>query len=297
MPHDRHKIRHRAHPFKQKVTPFPLPHQISSLFPPLGGEGQGGGKNRAREGGIGILYGVGIGPGDPELMTLKAVKALREADVIFAPVSGGDSVSCARRIIRGVVGESKRIIGVEFPMTKDKKTLRAHWRKAAASIAHTVNAGRTAAFVTIGDPLIYSTYIYLLRILRRDYPEIKTMTIPGISAFNAAGARLQMPLVEGDETMAVLPAGKDPGKVRKFLREFDTVVLMKVGVKLESIRRILREMKLLKNAVLVSRVGHPDETVVEDISSLEGKEAGYLSVIIVKKDITSYPFPCAIAGG
>ncbi len=236
------------------------------------------------------FYGIGIGPGDPQLMTLKALNALKEADVIFAPRSGEDTTSCARAIISKVLKKRKKIVELKFPMTRDKGVLTAYWQKAASKIATALKNGGNAAFVTIGDPLIYSTYIYLLDILRKQFPDIKTVTIPGISAFNAASSRLQIPLVCGNETMAVLPVANNLNKVRKFLKEFDTVVLMKIGSSLNKLIPILKEMKLIKNSILISRVGYPDETIIRDLATMKDMKPGYMSVIIIKRNLPNSLF-------
>ena len=170
-----------------------------------------------------------------------------------------------------------------FPMTKDRAILNKYWRKAADIVAKEINKGKAAAFVTIGDPFIYSTYIYLLKTIQRDFPNIKVETIPGVSAFNAAASAADLALVEGNERMAIVPVTKGLKNVREALEKFDTIVLMKVGSKLRLVASLLKELNLLKNSVLISRVGHKDERIIRNLSSLRDKKAGYLSVIIVKK--------------
>lgn len=228
------------------------------------------------------LYGVGIGPGDPKLLTLKAKEALEEADIIFAPKGSDEGISVARGIIEQVIEGKKTYIELTFPMTKDKDILKKYWRKAAQRIAGEIKKGKQAAFVTLGDPFIYSTYIYLLKILKQDFPDIKVETIPGISAFNAAASRAGFSLLEGKEKMAVLPVTETLDGIEDALDTFDTVVLMKVGAKLQKVIRLLKQKGLTQNAVLISRVGHQNEKIIRKISSIKDKELGYLSVILVK---------------
>jgi len=230
----------------------------------------------------GKLYGIGIGPGDPKLLTLRAKDALEKADTIFAPKGSDEGISVARKIIEQVIEGKKTYVELTFPMTKDKNLLRKYWKKAAQRIAGEIKKGKQAAFVTLGDPFIYSTYIYLLKMLKQDFPNIDVETIPGISAFNAAASRAQLPLVEGNEKLAIVPVSKNLTGVRKTLEEFDTVVLMKVGAKLDKIIRLLKKMRLIQRSVLISRLGQENETVVKDMSTLTDKKSGYLSVIIVK---------------
>lgn len=228
------------------------------------------------------LYGIGIGPGDPKLLTLRAIEVLNEVDTIFTPKGNEDGESFARSIIEAVSPRPKDFVELTFPMTKDKNILNRYWTLAANRIAKEVKKGNQAAFVTIGDPFIYSTYIYLLKTLERDFPEIDVETVPGISAFNAAASKVGLPLVKGDERLVILPVTKNLDGLREALKNFDTVVLMKVGSKLERVVRLLKELRLIKKAVLVSRVGHKDEKIIHNLASLKNKKAGYLSIIIVR---------------
>ena len=231
----------------------------------------------------GKLYGIGVGPGDPKLLTLRAKEILDQADVIFCPKGDEDGTSWARSIIEATTSAEKEFVELPFPMTRDKKVLKIYWEKAAKRIFQEMAKGKQGAFITLGDPFIYSTYIYLLRTLLQNYPDIEVETIPGISAFNAAAARAQVPLVQADETMAILPVRKDLRGLREALEAFDTVVLMKVGSKLDKVMALLGEMDLLEHSVLVSHLGQPGEKMIHDLSSLNtAQREGYLSVIIVK---------------
>ena len=233
--------------------------------------------------GISKLYGIGIGPGDPGLLSLKAKEILDRVETIFVPKGSEDSISLARSIVEAVTSGEKNFIELTFPMTKDKSLLDKYWSRAASRIAKEISKGKEVAFVTIGDPFIYSTYIYLLKTMRSNFPELDIETIPGISSFNAASAASDFALVEGDERLAVVPVRKDLRGLREALNEFDTVVLMKVGSKLGKVISLLKESGLIKKARLISRVGHKDQRIVKDLSLLRDKRIGYLSVIIVKK--------------
>lgn len=231
------------------------------------------------------LYGIGLGPGDPGLVTLKAKEVLDKVEVVFAPKGSDDGSSLAAAIVEAVTENKKNFIELTFPMTMDKNTLNKYWMDAARTIARHIRSGKEAAFVTIGDPSIYSTYGYLLKMMKRNFTDIDVETIPGVSAFNAASCRMQFPLVEGREKLAVIPVTGSLKGVRQALAEFDTVVLMKVGAKLNKVVRLLKELGMIDKAVLISRVGHKDEKVVRNLSLLRDKKAGYLSVILVKKGV------------
>lgn len=231
----------------------------------------------------GKLYGIGIGPGDPKLVTVRAKEILDRVDIVFAPKGREDGTSCARSIVEAVTKREKVFAELTFPMTKDKSILNRYWSRAAHRIVKEIRKGSEVAFVTIGDPFIYSTYVYLLRTLRKDFPDIKVETVPGVSAFNAAASAADLALVEGNERLAIVPVSKDLKGLKEALEDFDTVVLMKIGLKLNRVISLLKKLDLLKCAVLVSRVGHKDEKIIHDLVSLRDKKTGYLSVIIVKK--------------
>lgn len=230
----------------------------------------------------GKLYGVGIGPGDPKLLTLKAKEILERVDVIFAPKGSDDGISCARSILESALSKPKPFVELTFPMTRNKQILKSYWKKSAQRIARDVAKGKQAAFITIGDPFLYSTYIYLLETINEYFPRLDIETVPGISSFNAAASVAGFPLAEGNERLAVLPVRKGLGGLRQVLAEFDTIVLMKVGAKLDKVLELLRQVRLLKSSILVSRVGHHNERIVRDLSSIKDKKIGYLSVIIVR---------------
>lgn len=231
----------------------------------------------------GKLYGIGIGPGDPKLVTVRAREILDRVDIVFAPKGREDGTSCARSIVEAVTEREKVFVELTFPMTKDKSILNRYWSRAAHRIVKEIKKGSEVAFVTIGDPFIYSTYVYLLKTLRKDFPDIKVETVPGVSAFNAAASAADLALVEGNERLAIVPVSKDLKGLKETLEDFDTVVLMKIGLKLDIVVSLLKKLDLLKCAVLVSRVGHKDEKIIHDLTSLRDKKTGYLSVIIVKK--------------
>lgn len=231
----------------------------------------------------GKLYGVGIGPGDPKLLTLKAMEVLGQVDVIFCPKSGEEKTSVARMIVRGMIPRPKEIVEHLYPMTRNQKILNTYWQKAARVVAQKLENGKNGAFITLGDPLLYSTYIYLLETLRRDFPKIEVETIPGISAFNAAAAKVQVPLARGDERLAILPVKEDLRGIGEALKTFDTVILMKVGERLKKVMALLSDFGLLNHSVLVSHLGHPKEKVIDPLGSLKKvKREGYLSIILVR---------------
>lgn len=230
----------------------------------------------------GNFYGIGLGPGDPELLTLKAVRTIQNADRIFVPKSDSKEDSIAFEIVKEYVRD-KRVIEQIYPMTKDKSILNEAWRRAAEEIYTEVMAGYDVAYLTLGDPLTFSTYIYLLRQLNTMLPEQVIHTIPGITSYNAAACIGNYPLLTGDERLAVIPVPSDINSLRPVLESFDTVIMMKVAKKLDEVIQLLEEMKLSENTVFASYIGQKNAYITFDLLSLKGSGRGYMSVLMVKR--------------
>ena len=230
------------------------------------------------------LYAVGVGPGDPELLTLKAVRVLRAADVVVAPTGQAEAASYALGIVAGYLDRDRQqVLERVFPMSRDEEELRPHWEATAGEVAGHVRAGRTVAFITIGDPLLYSTFLYLLRILRENYPEITVDIVPGITSVFASAAAAGVPLAMAAERLAILPATYEEERLRQTLLDFDCVVLMKVSRVFDRVYALLAGLGLERQGVFVRRVGSGEEEVVTDLASLVGKRLDYLSLLIVRK--------------
>lgn len=231
----------------------------------------------------GKFYGIGVGPGSPDLLTLRAASLLQTADVVCIPRSSADNESVALKAAGAHIRAGAEIIEVSTPMTRDKDVLEAEWREGAAKIAAHLAAGRNVAFITIGDAMLFSTYTYLLKRVRALLPDAGVESVPGVTSFAAAAAHLNIPLAEGLEKLAVIPAVDDPEALRPVLAAFDNAVLMKVAGKYEEIVAILGELGLKDKAVFVSKLGYPDQFVTADLDSLVGQKRDYLSLILVKK--------------
>ncbi|MDT8422533.1 MAG: precorrin-2 C(20)-methyltransferase [Desulfuromonadales bacterium] len=227
---------------------------------------------------------VGVGPGDPELVTLKGARLLGEADVVITPVGDKGDGSIARAIVAGLVDPARQeIVEQVFPMRRDRAGLAEIRRASARMMAAHVAAGRTVAFVTLGDPFLYSTFLYVYHYLREEFPATPVEVVSGVSSIHAAAARADLPLGLADERIAILPATFEDDRLRRALADFDTVVLMKVFRVFAQVRELLRELDLLAGAVYLKRVGLPDETVVTDLDQVRDDDLDYLSLIIVKK--------------
>lgn len=231
---------------------------------------------------MGTLFGIGVGPGDPELLTLKALKILRQVPHIFAAASSKNSYSIALNIVRSHLNGAE-IENLPFPMTKDPELLAKAWEGNARRVLAVLEAERDAAFVTLGDPLTYSTFGYLLKTLQQLNPDLKVVTVPGVTSYCAAAAVSQTPLSEGEESFYVVSGALGAARLREALACTDTVVILKTYRHFPEIYQALAELNLLDCATFISRVGLEGETVVRNLRELEGRPLPYLSMIIVKK--------------
>ena len=230
------------------------------------------------------IYAVGVGPGDPELLTRKAERILRQVDVVLAPVSRPGEVSVALETAREFLDEGRQeIILHQFPMTSDKTRLIPAWQDAADLIASHVADGRDVAFITIGDPLLYSTFIYLLRIFQSSYPQLAIEIVPGISSINTAAAVSCTPLAEADERIVVIPATAGVEKLAEALARYDTVVVLKVKPLYAEILELLRQTGRERSTVFVERVGGERQKVLTGFAKMAGHVPDYLSLMIVRR--------------
>jgi precorrin-2/cobalt-factor-2 C20-methyltransferase len=243
--------------------------------------------NRTTENGrkmTGCFYGIGVGPGDPELITRKAWRILSQVPVIFVPRKAEQSEGMARSIIDSLKPpiESK-IVGLHLPMLRNRKRLEEHWQQAADTIWQHLGKGEDCAFVNVGDPLLYGSFVHVLDTLRQGHPEIEVEVVPGVSSINAAAARAIVPLGTDDDHIAIIADGFDDKILKKTLEEFDTVIFLKVNNVFDKLVRILEELDLTDKCVYVRRSTAPGEEIIRDISRLKGRKIDYFSLLIVRK--------------
>lgn len=233
---------------------------------------------------LGTLYGIGVGPGDPELMTVKGAALLGRCRHVFVPKSSRADTSLALLIAGSYLQGQAVIHELIFPMTADSVELSRRWKENAHAVAEVLAAGEDACFITLGDLFLYSTFIYLERALRDCLPGVEIVCVPGITAFSAVASLSRFPVGEAKEPVTIIPAADDLGNVRNALQTGGTVVLMKVGGRLGDILDLLEGMNVIEESIFVSRVGMADEKVETDLRKLRGEapEAGYLSIILVR---------------
>ena len=164
---------------------------------------------------LGRFYGIGVGPGDPELLTIKAQMILSKVPVVFIPQTSLNEASFAYSIVREFLDSRRqKVAPLIFPMTKDETKLKDAWIQAVNHIWQIIKEGKDCALITEGDPFLYSTFIYIYELFRERYPEVSVEIIPGISSVFAAASRAGMPLALGEDSLAVLPGGSAKSKIR-----------------------------------------------------------------------------------
>ncbi len=232
---------------------------------------------------IGTLYGIGVGPGDPELITVKGARLLGQCQHVFVPKPRTAADSVALSVAGIYLNPSSQVHELIFPMTSDQADLSRHWTASAGEIASVLKNGEDACFLTLGDPLLYSTYIYLLRELKALWPGAGVVTVPGVTAFSAAAALSGFPVGERKETVTIIPTADDLGNVQRALSGGGTVILMKIGRRLREVLNLLEEAKVIDRSVFVSHAGMENERVETDLRLLraEDPQAGYLSIILI----------------
>ena len=224
----------------------------------------------------GILYGVGVGPGDPELLTLKAIKTISDCDMIAVPGSEKKS-TIAYQIVEQVIVDldNKECLKLEMPMTKDPQILEESHKKAGDAVIAKLKEGKNVAFLTLGDPTIYSTYLYIHRYVKeKGFP---TIIINGIPSFCAASARMNIGLVEKAEMLHVIPASY---QIEDALKMPGTKVLMKAGAQLRRVKETIWNMA--GEAVMIENCGMSDGHIYEKREQIPDS-AGYYSLLIVKE--------------
>lgn len=229
------------------------------------------------------LYAIGVGPGDPELLTLKAKRILEEVDILFIPYSQEEKRSLAYSIVSEIIPRECKIIKLYFPMSMDKAILQESWEKAAHTIKKTLGNGENAAYISLGDPLTYSTFTYILRVLEKEMSVLDLEIIPGISSYQALAARAKKALAEGNEKLLIIPALNSGDEIKKHMNEFENIVCLKAGKTYAHIASLIEETDFPFYNFLASRIGFTDELVSENIKELN-QELDYLTSILLKKE-------------
>ncbi len=233
---------------------------------------------------IGRFYAIGVGAGNPDFLTVRAANILSRIGVVFSVTSSSESSSTAFDIVSTYLKEDCQQIQLHFPMTRDKNLLKKAWEENAKTVLDVLTKNIDAAFITLGDPSIYSTYSYLWRSLVRLFPEVKVEVIPGITSFQAAAARLNIPLVEGDQSLTIVSGVNGADGIQDIVNHADNLVIMKIYRKWKEIVELIKRIDVVRAAPVISRCGMKGEKIWQDLRALDiNKPPSYFTLSIVKK--------------
>ena len=230
---------------------------------------------------IGTFYGIGVGPGDPELLTVKAINALKKIDVLIAPKTEKKSDSVALSIAQPHLRADVEIIFQTFPMIRDFTEEKEIFEENKEEILKILRAGKNVGFATLGDPMFYSTYIYIFKLL--EPCGVRIVTIPGVPAFLAIAAQIGRPLAYGNDILTIIPATAELAAIKNSLEQSDATVLMKVYKNFPDVVDALQARGMIEEAVLVSRCGLDDEKIITDVVAHKDATLNYLSTILTRR--------------
>ncbi|MCC6177732.1 MAG: precorrin-2 C(20)-methyltransferase [Chloroflexi bacterium] len=227
------------------------------------------------------LTGVGVGPGDPELLTLKALRAIQAADVVFAPVRRAGESSLALEIAGQYLDRTRQqVVVLPFPETAGDEA----WDPAARQIVETVGRDRSGVFLVEGDPLLFGSFAHVAACLARAAPWLRVRVVPGVSSVVAAAAAAGVALADHGERIAILPATYHLDDLERTLRAFECVVLLKVARVLPEVLRLLARLEVLDDTTYVRRCGRPEQAVIHDVRTLlADPPRDYFSLLIVRR--------------
>lgn len=228
------------------------------------------------------FYGIGVGPGDSSLVTVKAVNTLKNIDILYTPEAKKGGESLALSIVKEYVPDSVEIKSRHFPMSNHGEDKIEAWEDISREIIEDVNGGKNVGFITLGDPMIYSTYVYVMERIMND---VEVETIPGISSFSNIASNQNFPLVMDTDPLIVIPCTMEEEKIDEALQKYDCIVLMKIYKKINLILDKLKKYDLIDYAILVSNSSQKKEAIFTNLREEEiDEKISYFSTILINKN-------------
>ena len=236
------------------------------------------------------LIGIGVGPGDPDLLTVKAVKTIQHADVIMCPASKEDRPSIALSVVSSLIDKSKNqeIVKLIFPMTKDKDVLFETWKRNAKIMAEKVLEGNNVVYLTVGDPYLYSTWIYMHREIEEKYPDIEISVIPGIVSMFTFASKVGVSIAEGAEKVSIIPSCYDLSTVKEIAKNSESMIFLKDGRYFDQVIQVLKDAGFPDDSIFA--IGQDLGTDKEIIRKMKLGEVNdktlttkYFSILVVKR--------------
>lgn len=238
---------------------------------------------------IGTLYGIGAGPGDPELLTIKGLRILKQASVVAFPAGVQGKAGVAEQIIGEWLQSEQTRLALSFPYVQDEAVLQQAWQTAADQVWQFLSCGQDVAFFSEGDVSFYSTFTYLAQTLQQAHPEAQIQTIPGVCSPMAAAASLGIPLTVRAQRLTILPALYHVSELETALDQADVLVLMKVSSVYEQVWSVLCRRGLLQRSYIVERATLPQQRIYADLSGSPSLQLPYFSLLIVQIAASTEP--------
>ena len=233
---------------------------------------------------IGTLYGVSVGTGDPELITVKGLRILQTSPVVAFPSGVNSSSGIAQNIINPWLQPHQHTLALEFPYVRDEQVLATAWEQAAQQVVYYLQQGMDVAFACLGDISFYSTFTYLAQVLRQRYPKISIKTIPGVCSPMAIAAELGIPLTVNQQKMTVLPALYSIEELETALDLAEIVVLLKVSSVYEQVWQILEQRNLLTKSAIVEKATFTEQKIYRNLQQYPKLNLSYFSVLLISQE-------------
>ena len=230
----------------------------------------------------GILIGISVGTGDPELITLKGLRLLQKVPVVAFPAGVGGKPGIAQQIINSWLMPQQQQLALHFPYVQDTKVLSQAWSEAAEKVWQYLKLGQDVAFACEGDVSFYSTFTYLAQTLQKLHSEVVVQTVPGVCSPMAAAAALGIPLTVRSQRLVILPALYNVGELEAALNLADVVILMKVSSVYEQVWQVLQAHQLLERSWVVERATLPQQMIYTDLRDRPGLKLSYFSLLVVQ---------------
>lgn len=231
---------------------------------------------------VGILYGVGVGPGDPDLITVKGMRILQQVPVVAFPAGTGGKPGIAQRIITPWLQSGQVELSLQFPFVQNEAVLQQAWQVAAKAVWDVLRQGHDVAFVSEGDVSFYSTFTYLAQTVQCLDPALEVQTIPGVASPMAAAAALGLPLTVRSQRLTILPALYTVADLETAIAHADVVVLMKVSSVYEQVWSVLANHGLLEHSYVVERATQPHQVIYADLRDRPSLQLPYFSLLVVQ---------------
>ena len=233
---------------------------------------------------LGILYGISVGTGDPELITVKGLRWLQQCPIVAFPAGLGNRSGIAQRIVNDWLKPQQTTLALNFPYVRDEATLVSAWQQAAQQVWLYLQQGKSVAFACEGDVSFYSTFTYLAQTLQDLHPEAIVKTVPGVCSPMAVASVLQIPLTIRSQRLAVLPALYNINELETVLDWAEVVVLLKINSVYQQVWQVLKQRNLLAHSWIVEKATFPEQKMYRNLTEYPQLQLSYFSILLIQVD-------------